>query len=294
MSSSSSSSPGAFLSTAAAAAEPDDHNSSRRKKDGEMDLLKGRLAEESLKHVPKFGWTQDAIATAAMEHPQWNISMSGLLSPTDLVHWFMDDMNRQLRERKGSEGVDDDDADESSSVYRAMKWRLERVVPFVESGQWHRGMALGLSTPAVTQNQLREFIDIVAPPHSSTAYRAALGAIFAATELHLLADSSTNHEDTWTFLRNRLQELERHQDDPSQLLSTILSSSSSSSSFSSMKSIDTGIPLMASIAVAQSLLDGLASLVMPNTAPGGGGSSSNRNNHVMGTKASDYDSSNSR
>jgi ubiquinone biosynthesis protein COQ9 len=243
-----------------------------------MDSFKQRLAQASIKQVPSYGWTQDAITQAAIEDPKLNISMSGLLSPTELVHWLMDDMNKRLRENKKQKEAEGTETDASTSIYNDIKWRLEQVVPLVQSGQWHRGMAIGLSTPVTTRNQLHEFIEIISPPNVSTAYRTALGGTFVATELHLLSDTSPNYEGTWTFLQNRLNELEQHKDDPTQLL--LISSSMKNT-------LDTSIPVMASMAVAQSLVDGLASLVVPSFASSNN-NNNNSNNNVMGTKASDY------
>ena len=55
------------------------------------------LARSALQQVPTHGWTSEAITAAAMQDPQLSLSMAGMLNPTELLHWFMDDMNRQLR-----------------------------------------------------------------------------------------------------------------------------------------------------------------------------------------------------
>ncbi|KAL3938654.1 MAG: hypothetical protein SGARI_001658 [Bacillariaceae sp.] len=146
-----------------------------------------------MKQVPTHGWTTEAITAAAVQDPKLSISMSGMLSPSDLVHWFMDDMNRQLREKR----VVGDNDNKDDEIFKSIQWRLQQVIPLVECGQWHKGMALGMSTPLATKAQLHEFIEIISPPKVSTEYQAALGAIFVATELHLLMDSSVEYQDTW-------------------------------------------------------------------------------------------------
>ena len=262
--------------------------------------VKNTLARAALKQVPRHGWTQDAIAAAASEDPKLSISMSGMLSPSELVGWFMDDMNQHLRTKKND---DDKSNDNENRQFKAIQWRLQQVLPFVESGQWHKGMAMGLSTPLATQSQLHEFIELISPDNnnSSTAYHTALGAIFVATELHLLADSSTNYADTWSFLQSRLDELEHHQKefggnvDPTQFLLQ-LASSAPVPSLSSLVNMTNSIPVAAGVAVAQSLVEGAASLVFPQSSsrafvppPMSMNNEQQQPQTMAGTKASDYE-----
>ena len=254
-----------------------------------MDNARNRLAQAAMEQIPKYGWTQDAITVAAMEDPKLSVSMSGMLSPSELISWFMDDMNHQLRRKKKeeetttkttrtneNENKNDDDVD---IVFEAIQWRLKQVLPLVESGQWHHGMAMGLSTPLATQSQLHEFIEIISPENSTTAYHTALGAIFISTELFLLTDSSstTDYSKTWSFLKQRLNELDSHQKefggdvDLAQLmlnnnpLSSVLSSLSPLSSLITGATTGNSIPIVAGMAVGRSLLEGAASLVLPQS-----------------------------
>jgi len=267
-----------------------------------MSDAKTRLAKAALKQVPKHGWTQDAIAFAAAEDPKLSLSMSGMLTATELVGWFMDDMNEQLKSKKFS--------DNNNKQFEAIQWRLQQVLPFVESGQWHKGMAMGLSTPLKTRAQLHEFIELVSPANSSQAYQTALGAIFVATELHLLTDSSStnnnnnNYQDTWTFLQTRLDELEAHQQqygdvDPAQFLAQLASTAPFPSLTSLANNMTNSIPVVAGLAVAQSLVEGAASLVFPKGMPQTttrttttttATTSSSSTTSLAGTKASDYKS----
>ena len=214
---------------------------------------KRQLAKAALRQVTVHGWTQDAITAAVMEHPKMTLSMSGLLTPSELIHLFMDDFNHSLRH----------DAEKQEwSVFDKIKWRLEQVIPLVQSGQWHKGMAMGLQTPLTTRSQLHEFIQLVSPPGSSLLYQTALGGIFVAAELHLLTDCSPDYHQTWKFLEARLNELDAH---PSRHVD-----------FHGTTNLG-GIPTAAYTAVATSLLDGLASLLMPSNS-----------SSVVGTSPNDY------
>jgi ubiquinone biosynthesis protein COQ9 len=184
-----------------------------------MDQFKERLARSALKQVETHGWTSEAITAAAVQDPKLSLTMAGMLTPTELLHWFMDDMNRQLKNKMLENNEQESTTTPIENTFNAIQWRLRQVIPLVENGQWHKGMALGMSTPLTTRRQLHDFICLVAPPDASTEYQTALGGIFVATELHLLTDSSLDYQDTWNFLRNALEELERnkHQPQPIQI-----------------------------------------------------------------------------
>lgn len=214
-----------------------------------MDDQKRLLAYAAVKQVPHHGWTQDAITAAVLEHPQMTISMSGLLTPAELVNWLMDDWNQKIKNKR----------EELPTPFDAIQWRLQQVIPLVKSGRWHQGMALGLSTPMTTQSQLHEFVEIIAPPDSSIMYKTALGGVFVSTELFFLADTSPDYQETWNFLRQRLGELDEGK-------------------FINILDMNSSIPMAAGTAVASSLMEGVASLLMPTSTI----------SNTMGTKASDY------
>lgn len=211
--------------------------------DDTMADYKLKIARAALKQVPTHGWTQDAITAAVLEHPNMSISMSGMLNPSELVNWLMNSFNEELREKT------------EWAVFEKIQWRLQQVAPLVQTGQWHTGMAMGLSTPMTTHSQLHEFVELIAPPNSTAMYKTALGGVFVASELHLLTDSSPDYEETWKFLQLRLDELEQGQ-------------------FASLCS--NSIPLGATTAVATSLFEGISSLLAPPAS------------NPVGTKASDY------
>jgi ubiquinone biosynthesis protein COQ9 len=232
---------GAASSAPAAAAATDENMSIAEQK--------RQLAKAALQQVTVHGWTQDAITAAVLEHPNMTISMSGLVTPSELINMFMDDFNHSLRH----------DAEKQQwSVFEKIKWRLEQVIPLVKSGQWHKGMAKGLQTPLTTRSQLHEFVELISPPGSSVLYQTALGGIFVASELHLLTDSSQDYQQTWKFLEARLNDLDQ-----------------TSLVHFNGGGAPGGIPVAAYTAVATSLLDGLASLVLPSNSSSVAGTSPN-------------------
>lgn len=216
-----------------------------------MEDQKRILANAALRQVPHHGWTQDAITAAVVEHPKMSISMSGLFTPTELVNWIMDDWNEKVKAKKHESGG-------MITPYDAIQWRLQQVIPLVKSGKWQQGIAIGLSTPITTRNQLHEFVEIIAPPNSSTMYKTGLGGVFVTTELFMLADGSEDYQDTWDFLRLRLQELNEGK-------------------FVNLMDLNS-IPMAATASIASSLLEGVASVLLPTTP----------SSNSTGTKASDY------
>ncbi|KAL7575935.1 hypothetical protein ACA910_000732 [Epithemia clementina (nom. ined.)] len=126
-------------------------------------------------------------------------------------------------------------------VVNALKVRLEYQKDLVSSRQWHHGMAMGLSSPnqaMQTTQQLKTLMQTVVsktllhhqsnytninnaetnntgghpqPQPISDISQIALGAVYVATEFHMLADTSPNYQATWDFLRQRVQEWYQYQ-----------------------------------------------------------------------------------
>ena len=105
-----------------------------------------------------------------------------------------------------------------------IQYRLEMVTPYIQSGRWSEGMALG-ATPynaMSTATNLEEIVNIIEEELMKASSqenntigrklnpleRTAIGGVYVITELHLLADTSSQYQDTWTFLNDRVNELD--------------------------------------------------------------------------------------
>ena len=211
------------------------------------------LLEAALVQVPEHGWTRQAIVAAVpLAFPGASLSMAGQITPQDMVAFCMDQWNQQLYKDLTTT------TDPKLSIAQALQRRLEYQVPLVQCGRWQQAMAMGLHTPQQTSQQLQTLIHTVlshaAAPSSSmtqhppsTIAQLALGGIYVATELHLLADTSPHYQDTWQFLQQRVQEWEN---------TTTGSSSSAALSFLPN-------PAMAST-VASALASGVTSVLFHN------------------------------
>ncbi|CAB9499205.1 biosynthesis protein COQ9 [Seminavis robusta] len=237
--------------------------------------IRTAILKSSLQEVHHHGWTEDALAagTAAVkqQHGDKKISMSvvGLLSVDDLIAFCMDQWNIQLkqdlfelRHQKQSTSEKDEEKENITSnkdpLERGIQTRLQYLIPYLQSQRWHEGMALGIRGPTnalQTQRQLQEMIEIIIAtsnnhPELGTTEKMALGAVYVATELHLLTDTSPQYRDTWAFLSQRMNDWRRL---------TLLPAGTGTSNSSS--SSDT---LFVATAVASSLAGGLVSLITTN------------------------------
>jgi len=206
----------------------------------------------------------------------------GMVTVDELIGFCMDEWNFRLYDDLKAQQQEQagDNLNLLSSLEDGLKTRLEYLIPYLQSHRWHEGMALGVRGPAnalQTRAQLQEMIDILVnaasfpPPALGTTDKMALGAVYVATELHMLTDTSPEYQETWSFLAQRMQEWER-------LTSCTGTGGFSSSSASSSTSSSPADALFVVSSVGSSLLGGLVSLVMnPSTtsttnnfAPNGG------------------------
>ena len=186
------------------------------------------ILNNSISYVHQYGWTKDAIAQGVLSS-KLPPSLTGLVTPNDLISHFMTESNSNLRNylqmSNSSQSTSKNNTNDNASISKAqqiqnaIKYRLEMVIPFIQSEKWHEGMALGACQNTVsTSLQLEELVSILVHETSSNnsenesigpVERMALGCVYVATELHLLADSSDGYIDTWMFLSQRMSEYEK-------------------------------------------------------------------------------------
>ncbi|GKY98959.1 hypothetical protein MPSEU_000851700 [Mayamaea pseudoterrestris] len=222
--------------------------------------MKQQLLERSLHHVHQHGWTQEAIIQAIMEQRQQranlSLSMAGLVTPKDLVCHAMDTFHRRLEHDLQGQ-VTDPSETPSDRMTRAIQLRLGYQREFMESQTWHQAMALGASPENVmhTQQQLKRLVELIyqyayskgSMQQSNQFAKLTLGGIYMATELHMLTDTSIDYTDTWTFLKQRIQEWNQ-------------AGATLQNTLGPLASTDT---LYVTSAVASAFASGLASLLLP-------------------------------
>lgn len=226
--------------------------------------------------VHQHGWTNETIVEAAATlSGSSSLSIAGTLQPSDLIRHCMIQWNQQLRQeldiqnQKHEPSLSTERSRRQDLIVMALQRRLEMELPYIQSKTWSQAMALGAHPNNVVEIQsiLHEMIDIVLEktrgvtesmgPSSSTrqivhgaSERVTLGAVFVATELHLLSDTSPGFADTWTFLRHRVEDWE--------CLHTGQMPKNLSLSGSSV-----GDSIYVTSAVASAFVSGVASLLQP-------------------------------
>jgi ubiquinone biosynthesis protein COQ9 len=202
--------------------------------------LKQALLKEALEHhVNIYGFTNEAIAAATaatvaskqQQHNNNNTTIStataGLISTSDLVSYAMEHYNalwkHELKEKvlewnKNNAGVVDAAATEEEKkeenvekISWALQRRLEYVQDLIQNQKWASAMAIGARPDNIwtTRTQLENMIYTVVKEldwKCSMVEQLSLGAVYVATELHMLADTSKEYQDTWVFLRQRVQD----------------------------------------------------------------------------------------
>lgn len=234
---------------ASKSAEEDDEEEESHEEKDPAASLRAALFEEALAKVPELGWTQEALAAAAVS---LGLSASAARlarrGPADLALWFIRRSNDEFAaslgngfvvapskegEEDGDEKVKNDDESDNARLRElralpgttaridaAIWWRLQPVARF--SSTWHQAVAsIALAGPRAAAEAARELWrwsddawtlaagDRTFDPSSSSSYyskRATLSAVYAACELHLLADFSPNHEETRLSIRRRLED----------------------------------------------------------------------------------------
>jgi ubiquinone biosynthesis protein COQ9 len=184
-----------------------------------FDGQRTRILSAALDKVHEFGWTDDAIAggVVALNLPP---STMGLVTggPSELVAFFMDQCNRRLEKELKERFIpswEEQRTPVPERIHQAIWCRLEMVGPYIRSGRWQDGMALGAMPPnntLTTAGQLSHLVDTITSavglPSVGVVEKTAIGGVYATTELHMLADDSPAFEQTAVFLEHRVRELE--------------------------------------------------------------------------------------
>jgi len=192
-------------------------DTNNKSNDDPMQEIKNKLLKSALEQVPVYGWTNDAIVAAAQEQTPASLSIAGMITPNDLIHYCMNQYNQQLQQELQTQQPvwKEQNTPMVDRIVFGMQRRLEYLDDLIQSQQWHQGMAMGVrpDNALTTRQQLQELIDILVNGVElydvGHVQRLALGAVYVATELHLLTDTSPNYQDTWDFLQQRVQEWER-------------------------------------------------------------------------------------
>lgn len=196
-----------------------------------MEAQKRVILDHSLRQVKEHGWSEDAIAAGVLS-AGLPLAMVGLVTQqtdasaaVNLVMHYMEECNRNLLQELEQQRQQEktQTLSEMQKLFYAVQFRLRMNIPYVSTKRWHEAMAIGISTPYValdTSRKLRDMSQIILSfvgstlsegsitPKATLPQESALHAVYIATELFMLTDSSTDFVDTWTFLQHRLDDMD--------------------------------------------------------------------------------------
>jgi len=192
------------------------NNSSNDKKP--MQDYKQCILEHSLQHVYEHGWTEDALA-AGVASANLPPSMIGLVKgkQADLVTFYMETCTKSLQTALEQKSIEweKEGYTVAQRIENSIQVRLQMNIPYIQQKRWHEAMAIGATPPTTitTAEQLEQMIRIIVATgcglhNAGPVERSVIGAVYIATELHMLSDKSLDFADTWTFLHQRVSELE--------------------------------------------------------------------------------------
>eukprot|EP01006_Ploeotia_vitrea_P054918 TRINITY_DN67934_c0_g1_i1.p1 TRINITY_DN67934_c0_g1~~TRINITY_DN67934_c0_g1_i1.p1 ORF type:complete len:253 (-),score=15.00 TRINITY_DN67934_c0_g1_i1:500-1258(-) len=179
----------------------------------EIEATKARILQNSLAYVHTEGWTTQAIAKAC-EDENLSPMSHGLFKngAADLVHSFQIQCNRNMTTTLLTDTElqqEMEQADTQQRLHRAIKLRLSMVIPYLPN--WHEAVAIACSPG----NAPRTLVNAGIMADEIWYYalgtnidqgpcwllnRTAILALYAATEAHLMTDTSVDYEKTWQFL----------------------------------------------------------------------------------------------
>lgn len=172
------------------------------------------LLDAALAHVPASGWSPEALRAGAAD-AGLSPAAVGLLprGEAELVEHFHARCDADLARELEGRSPELADMRVRDRLALAVRLRLEMVGPVLHT--WPQALALQ-ALPPNAPHALRLRAALVdemwhAAGDTTTdmrwyARRAALGAVYSATEVAMLTDFSPAFEDTWAFLDRRIDD----------------------------------------------------------------------------------------
>ncbi|XP_010542507.1 PREDICTED: ubiquinone biosynthesis protein COQ9, mitochondrial [Tarenaya hassleriana] len=207
------SSPSSSTTSSTEAGEGPPRHEERRKPRVEFQEEQGRVLSASLRHVPRLGWTEEAMMAGARDvGVSPSIVGSFPRKEAALVEFFMDECLRLLIDRIDS-GLDLQSMIPSERISKLIRTRLEMQIPYIS--KWPQALSIQahpLNVPTSFKQRamlIDEIWHAVGDEASDIDWyvkRTVLGGIYSTTEIYMLTDDSPDHRDTWAFLEERVKD----------------------------------------------------------------------------------------
>lgn len=197
-------------------APPDEEQTEEDARKAKTDAIRSRILDAALNHVPVEGWSRQSIVLGAQE-AGYPSEVHGMFPSGgyELVSHFVGKCNDALLKHMQAEtnNGQKEVADPLDFLIRAVKFRLQMIAPY--KSQWPQAMALIALPPNVPTSlaQVLTMVDDMCYYSGDRSVdfgwytrRVGLATIFKMVEVFMLQDSSLDHQETWTFLKNRMEE----------------------------------------------------------------------------------------
>ncbi|XP_055917974.1 ubiquinone biosynthesis protein COQ9, mitochondrial [Eupeodes corollae] len=195
---------------------PPDEKEQENARQAKTDIVRMKILDAALKHVPAEGWSRQAIIQGA-EEAGYPSEVHGMFPSGgyELVSHFVGKCNEALLKHMQAEtnNGQKEVADPLDFLIRSVKFRLQMIEPY--KSHWPQAMALIALPPNVPTSlaQVLTMVDDMCYYSGDRSVdfgwytrRVGLATIFKMVEVFMLQDSSPDHQETWTFLKNRMEE----------------------------------------------------------------------------------------
>ncbi|XP_037948779.1 ubiquinone biosynthesis protein COQ9, mitochondrial [Teleopsis dalmanni] len=193
-----------------------DSNPDEEAKKAKVDAIRTKILEASLVHVPALGWSRNAIVKGA-EDSGFPGVIHGMFPEGGfaLVSYYNGICNDELAQRMAEETENGTKEVKNPLEFlvRAVRTRMEMII--VYKAQWPQALAL-IALPQNASTALAQVLTLVddicyysgdrSVDFDWYTRRIGLATIMKMTELYMLQDTSPQHENTWEFLKNRMDE----------------------------------------------------------------------------------------
>ncbi|KAJ4879499.1 hypothetical protein Rs2_36553 [Raphanus sativus] len=185
----------------------------RRKPRPEIQEEQARVLSASLRHVPRLGWTEEAMMAGSRDVGV-SPSIVGSFSrkETALVEYFMDECLQLLIDRVDS-GLDLQNMIPSERISKLVRIRLEMQVPYMS--KWPQALSIqahpvnvptSFKQRAMLVDEIWHSVGDGASDLDWYVKRTVLGGVYSTTEIYMLTDDSPEYRDTWAFLDDRVKD----------------------------------------------------------------------------------------
>lgn len=176
------------------------------------DMIKSRLLDAALLHVPFDGWS-DTTFVAAAQDADIELVMARAICPrgsVDLAKTYHQQGDAAMLERLKSEALPERFRDK---VATAIRFRIEAVSDKEAVRRGTTLFALPMHAPDGakliwgTADQIWTALGDTSDDVNWYTKRATLSAVYSATVLYWLGDDSTENQATWAFLDRRIDDV---------------------------------------------------------------------------------------